>query len=175
MREGESERETVCERGGDGGRGGEGRTWARCGCRAVLFGVVVWCEPAVLCVCVCVCLWSAVHSFTAQSCCVSRACWLTTYPPGSVPPLRSPSPCRPPPSLLCPALPCPTAPHLSRLATAQFHSLLAVVTLLAFLLSGLWLAGPLGSQPKAPKLTPIQTRGQDAKGACATLRVRGPS
>lgn len=148
----------------------------RC-CSGSWFGASLLCRA-----CVCVCLWSAVHSFTAQFCsvllCVS--CLLASDLSsrfGSSSPF--PSPLRPPPSILCSALPCPALPYRTPISPGlpRPNSILCLlwVTLLAFLLFGLWLAGPLGSQHKAPKLTPIQTRGQDAKGACATLRVRGPS
>lgn len=70
-------------------------------------GVVVCCA-AVLCL-VCRALLSVLLLCSV----VSRACWLVAYPPGSVPPLRPPSPPHPLlcPALPCPALPCPTAFH----------------------------------------------------------------
>lgn len=70
---------------------------------------------------------------------------------GSSPP--SPSPLHPLICLPCHALPYRTPSLQARHGPTPFSAAVEV-TLLAFSLFGLWLAGPLGNQPKAPSPHP---------------------
>lgn len=116
--------------------------------------VVVWPEPAC-----CAVLWSAVQCSVLL--CVS--CLLAGL--GTTAPFfGSSSPSPPSPLLLLPssssALCSPALPHPITRGLPRANSISAVVTLLAFSLFGLWLAGPLGNQPKAPSPHPskLQSR-----------------
>lgn len=157
--------------GREGGR--ESPNKVRCG-----WGCGLVCEPAALlllcCAVVCCALLCSV-----LLCLVPVGCYLggilqVRFLPSVLPlPSSTPLLC---PVLPCPVVPCPTAPHPIP-SLEPCHGQLLHLCCCGYFTSLFAPRAVVGRAPRQPaqgsKPTPIQTPGQDAKGACATLRVRG--
>lgn len=151
-----------------------GRAQTRCG--EVWLGL--WFGASLLCCAcgvVCCALLCSALLCSVLLCLVPVGCWPPTF--GSSPPSSPPLLLHPPP-LPCTALPCSALPHpIPSLEPCHGRLLLhlsaAVVTLLAFSLLGLWLAGPLGNQPKAPSPHPSKLQARMPRARAPRFRFEG--